>query len=79
MLNVIASNGVTGVLVVALYMAYKTGGFFAPLIENYLKQMVTNQQNIAETLFDLKELHKISNERMSGIEIQLNIFRDLTK
>lgn len=78
-LGIVQSNGITGVLIVALLMGWKVGKFFAPLLENYIKQTILNQAAIVVTLGDLKELHRVSNDRMLAIETQLVFFKEMLK
>lgn len=70
----ITNGGVGGFLIVTLFMIYKTGKFFAPLVTNYIQQQTVNQANIAKTLSELSELQKISNVRLEAIERQLTLF-----
>ena len=73
-LTTVESSGVTGVLIVGLWMLYRSGNFFAPLITGYISQQAKNTENINSVLHELAQLQTISNTRLSAIEKQLTLF-----
>ena len=73
-LATVESSGVIGVLIVGLWMLYRSGNFFAPLITNYISQQAKNTENINSVLHELAQLQTISNTRLSAIEKQLTLF-----
>lgn len=72
--TIVQNSGVTGVLTVALFMVYKTGKFFAPLITKYIETQETNSANVSKVLAELAQLQNIANVRLEAIEKQLSLF-----
>ena len=73
-LNILQNSGVTGILMVALFMVYKTGKFFSPLITKYIETQETNSANVSKVLNELAHLQGIANVRLEAIEKQLALF-----
>jgi hypothetical protein len=73
-LNTLQNSGITGVLIVALFMVYKTGKFFSPLIIKYIDTQETNSANASKILTELAHLQSIANIRLEAIEKQLTLF-----
>ena len=76
-LNILQNSGVTGVLMVSLFMVYKTGKFFAPLITKYIETQEINSANVSKVLSELAQLQNIANVRLTAIEKQLTLFEGI--
>lgn len=78
-------GGIASIMAIGLFMVYRAGKFFAPVITGYLSKQVENQTiiantqgEIATTQKEIVELQKAMNTRLEAIERQLSVYKDWT-